>query len=102
MAETTGFGEPSIMSSTEWSDGSVGGLPNSVMSAPAMKVRPEQTMTIAWTAPSAIACLMPSCSPLRTCWESAFTGGLSTVSTTTRPRVPRSTDWVIFAMCPSL
>jgi hypothetical protein len=68
------------------------------MSAPAMKVRPEQTMTIACTAPSPIACFIPSCSPLRTCWLSALTGGLSTVSTATRPRVPRSTDWVIFAM----
>ena len=47
MADTTGFGEPSIRSSTVWSPGSIGGLPNSVMSAPAMKVRPEQTMTIA-------------------------------------------------------
>src|SRR5882724_8927220 len=98
MADTTGFGELSIRSSTEWSDGSVGGLPNSVMSAPAMKVRPAHTMTIACTAPSAVACLIPSCSPFRTCWLSALTGGLSTVSTATRPRLPRSTDWVIFAM----
>ncbi len=50
IADTTGFGELSIMSSTECRPGSTGGLPNSVMSAPAMNVRPEQTMTIAWTA----------------------------------------------------
>src|SRR5437899_9767979 len=68
------------------------------MSAPAMKVRPAQTMTMACTAPSAVACLIPSCSPLRTCWLSALTGGLSTVSTATRPWPARSTDWVIFAM----
>src|SRR5215831_6460396 len=71
------------------------------MSAPAMNVRPAQTMTIAWTALSPIACLMPSCSPRRTCWLRALTGGLSTVSTATRPRELRSTDWVIFAMCGS-
>src|SRR5947207_9536075 len=86
------------MSSTPCSPGSTGGLPNSVMSAPAMKVRPAQTMTIACTAPSAVACLIPSCSPLRTCWLSALTGGLSTVSTATRPRLVRSTDCVSFAM----
>src|SRR2546426_9016005 len=68
------------------------------MSAPAMNVRPAQTMTMACTAPSAVACLIPSCSPLRTCWLSALTGGLSTVSTATRPWAARSTDWVIFAM----
>src|SRR5262245_26768899 len=98
MAATTGFGEPSIRSSTEWSDGSTGGLPNSVMSAPAMNVRPAHTMTMACTTPSAVACLIPSWSPLRTCWLSALTGGLSTVRTATRPRVERSTDCVIFAL----
>src|SRR5437879_6101009 len=98
MADTTGFGEPSIRSSTACSPGSTGGLPNSVMSAPAMNVRPAHTITTAWTAPSAAARPSPSCNPLRTCWLRALTGGLSTVSTATRPRVSRSTDWVIFAM----
>src|SRR5262249_61711641 len=60
--------------------------------------RPAHAMTMACTAPSAVACLIPSWSPLRTCWLSALTGGLSTISTATRPRVEISTDCVIFAM----
>src|SRR5512132_2884940 len=81
--------------------GGAGGLPNSVMSAPAMNVRPPQTMTMAWTAASAVACFRPSCNPCRTCWLSALTGGLLTVSTATRPRRSRSTDWVIAVMAGS-
>src|SRR5919198_6621680 len=45
-----------------------------------------------------MACLSPSSSPWRTCWLSAFTGGLFTVSTATRPRRSRSTDWVMAVM----
>src|SRR5436853_3589882 len=86
------------MSSTPWSPGSAGGLPNSEMSAPAMNVRPAQTMTMACTAASAPACVIASRSPCRTCWLNALTGGLSTVITATRPRLVRSTDWVSFAM----
>src|SRR5262245_44326404 len=41
---------------------------------------------------------MPSSSPWRTCWLSAFTGGLSTVSTATRPRRSRLTDWLMAVM----
>src|SRR3989475_12151377 len=87
-----------MMSSTVWRLGSAGGLPNSVMSAPAMNVRPAQTITMAWTAESDMACLRPSSRPCRTCWLSAFTGGLLTVSTATRPRRSRSTDLVMAVM----
>src|SRR3989442_1564329 len=98
MAATTGFPLPSMRSSTAWRPGSVGGLPNSVMSAPAMNVRPAQTITMAWTAESDMACLRPSSRPCRTCWLSALTGGLLTVSTATRPRRSRSTDLVMAVM----
>ena len=65
-----------------------GGLPNSVMSAPAMKVRPAPMMTTACAAASATACARPSSSPWRTSRLSALTGGLSTVRTATgRPAV---------------
>src|SRR5439155_95958 len=79
-------------------EGAFGGLPNSVMSAPAMKVRPAQVTTMAPTAASAVVCLTPSCSPWRTCWLSALTGGLLTVRTAMRPRRSRSTDWVMAVM----
>src|SRR5687768_1002694 len=92
MAATTGLALPSIMSRTACRPGSVGGLPNSVMSAPAMNVRPAHTMTIAFASASAAAALRPSARPWRTCWLSAFTGGLLTVMTATRPRRSRSTD----------
>src|SRR5919108_203053 len=87
-----------MRSSTLCRLGSVGGLPNSVMSAPAIKVRPAHVMTMAWAAESAMACLRPSWRPCRTCWLSALTGGLLTVSTATRPRRSRSTDWVMAVM----
>ncbi len=44
----------------------LGAPPNSVMSAPAMKVRPSQTMTIALAPGSARPCLTPSARPSRT------------------------------------
>src|SRR2546423_5827084 len=62
------------------------------MSAPAMNVRPAQTITMAWAADSEMACLRPSWRPCRTCWLSALTGGLLTVSTATRPWRSRATD----------
>src|SRR3989441_4523484 len=68
------------------------------MSAPAMNVRPAQTITMAWAAESDMACLSPSWRPCRTCWLSALTGGLLTVSTATRPRRSRSTDLVMAVM----
>ena len=68
-------GLPSMTSSTSWRPGSFGGWPNSVMSAPAMKVRPAQAMTTAPTPWSAAACRTPSRSPSRTPWLKALTGG---------------------------
>ncbi len=59
--------------------------PNSVMSAPAMKVRPSQMMTIALAPASANAAFMPSARPSRTPAESAFTGGELRVMTPTSP-----------------
>ncbi len=67
--------------------GSFGGLPNSVMSAPAMKVRPSQTSATALTAGSAAARSTPCLMPARTAWLSALTGGLFTVMTATSPSV---------------
>src|SRR3990172_5201973 len=54
-AATTGLAQPSMQSSTSWNPGSFWGLPNSVMSAPAMKVRPAQAITMALTPASAVA-----------------------------------------------
>jgi len=80
MAATIGFGEFSIASSASCSPGGFGGLPNSVMSAPAMKVRPPQVSTMALMPGSAIASFMQSRMPPRTAALSALTGGLSTVT----------------------
>src|SRR5262245_26858748 len=98
MAATTGLGEPSRRPRTSERPGSRGGLPNSVMSAPAMNVRPAQGRTIAWTWAPATPWFIPSRSPCRTPWLSALTGGLLTVSTATRPRRSRSTNWVMAGM----
>jgi hypothetical protein len=83
MAATIGFGEFSSSVSTSLRPGGFGGLPNSVMSAPAMKVRPAQVSTMACTCGSAIALLMHSRMPPRTAALSAFTGGLLTVTMAT-------------------
>ncbi|MGY4600890.1 hypothetical protein ACVWXL_008636 [Bradyrhizobium sp. GM22.5] len=80
IAATTGFGEFSISESTSLRAGGFGGLPNSVMSAPAMKVRPAQVSTMPLMAGSATAALMHSRIPPRTAALSALTGGLSTVT----------------------
>ena len=88
--------------STSWRPGSCGGLPNSVMSAPAMNVRPAQAMTMAPTPASAWAALRPSRNPRRTPWLSALTGGLLTVRTAMRPRRSRSTKGVMAVMSVSL
>ena len=80
MAAMIGFGEFSIRTSTSARPGGFGGLPNSVMSAPAMKVRPPQVSTIALTSGSAIALFMHSKMPPRTAALSALTGGLLTVT----------------------
>src|SRR4030081_1575133 len=86
-----GFGEFSIRTSTSCRPGGFGGLPNSVMSAPAMKVRPAQVSTIACTSGSAIALLMHSKIPPRTAALSAFTGGLLTVTMAMTSRRSRLT-----------
>ena len=57
------------------------GLLNSVMSAPAMNVRPAQARTTPVTSASPIAARMVSQSPWRTCRLKALTGGLSMVMT---------------------
>ena len=75
--------------------GACGGLPNSVMSAPAMKVRPSQISTTALTAASAIACCMPLTMPSRTCCDSAFTGGELRVRTAMSPCAVRSVTALI-------
>src|ERR1700704_3448963 len=80
MATRIGFGEFSISVSTSCRPGGFGGLPNSVMSAPAIKVRPPQVKTIAFTSGSAMALFMHSKMPPRTAALSAFTGGLLTVT----------------------
>ena len=83
MAATIGFGLFSIATSTSCRPGGFGGLPNSVMSAPAIKVRPAQVSTIAFTSGSAMALFMHSRMPPRTAALSAFTGGLLTVTMAT-------------------
>src|ERR1700733_8545099 len=80
MAATIGFGEFSISVSTSFRPGGFGGLPNSVMSAPAIKVRPAQVRTIALISGSAMALFMHSRIPPRTAALSALTGGLLTVT----------------------
>src|SRR6202045_1711591 len=86
MAATIGFGEFSISVSTSLRPGGFGGLPNSVMSAPAIKVRPSQVSTIAITSGSAIARFMQSRIPPRTAALNTFTGGLLTVTMATTSR----------------
>jgi hypothetical protein len=68
------------------------------MSAPAMKVRPAQAMTIAFTAVSAVARSSASRMPSRTAAERAFTGGEFTVMTATSPSSVRSTTGLIAVM----
>src|SRR6202048_2183548 len=86
MAAMIGLVEFSISVSTSCRPGGFGGLPNSEISAPAIKVRPPQVRTIAFTSGSAMARLMQSKMPPRTAALSAFTGGLSTVTMATTSR----------------
>src|SRR3977135_1041570 len=98
-----GFGEFSIPVSTSCSPGGLGGLPNSVMSAPAIKVRPPQVRTIAFTSGSAIALFMQSRIPPRTAALSAFTGGLLTVTMpTTSRRSSLTTSFTLLSLAISL
>ena len=73
------------MSITSCSEAPIGGLPNSVMSAPAKKVRPSQRSTIAAIEPSAMPSFTPASSPSRTAAPSAFTGGEFEMMTSTSP-----------------
>ena len=66
--------------------GERGGLPNSVMSAPAMKVRPSHASTPALISLSASNCLTPSMSASRTPRLMALTGGLLIQMMPTSPR----------------
>src|SRR5438270_7650651 len=85
MAATTGFEQFSIVSTTIGNHGCCGGLPNSVMSAPAKKVWPSQAITTARTLSSASASATASTSPCRTAVDSAFTGGLLERTISTSP-----------------
>src|ERR1700736_5605953 len=86
MAAMIGLVEFSISVSTSCRPGGFGGLPNSVISAPAIKVRAPQVRTIAFTFGSGMARLMQSKMPPRTAALNAFTGGLSTVTMATTSR----------------
>ena len=68
-----------------------GGLQNSRMSAPAMKVRPPPISTMASTFESRPNASTPSLMPARTAAASAFTGGLLMVRIPMRPSVERMT-----------
>src|ERR1043165_896634 len=71
--------------------GACGGLPDSVMSAPATNVRPARVRMMASTLASSRAAMTLSMMPLRTPWRSAFTGGLSMVMMATLPSRRRLT-----------
>ena len=85
MAATTGLLQFSIFRHTSGSDGGCGVLPNSRMSAPAMKLRPAPAISTALAAPSASAASMAATRPRRTSTPRALTGGLSMVTTNTSP-----------------
>jgi hypothetical protein len=93
-----GDGAFSMVSSATGRWGGAGGLPNSEMSAPAMKVRPSQMMTIALTAPFASCASTPRFRPSRTGCERAFTGGEFIVTTATSPSIERSATELMTAM----
>src|SRR5215510_3531730 len=94
MAAITGFGEFSISPMISGRLGGCDGLLNSVMSAPAMKVRPAPTSTIARVAASPRACVSVLNRPARTTCLSALTGGLSTVMTAISPSFCKPTSVV--------
>ena len=84
-AAIVGFLMSSSVVITSIRPGACGGLPNSVMSAPATNVRPAPVSTIASTLASSRAAMTLSKMPLRTPCRSAFTGGLSMVMMATLP-----------------
>src|SRR5580704_7717998 len=86
MAATIGFTELSTALMASCSPGDSGGLPNSVMSAPAMKVRPSQARTPILSSGSRASFATPSIIAARTPTLMALTGGLLTQMI---PRLPR-------------
>ena len=72
--------------------------PNSVMSAPAMKVRPSQISTTALAAGSARAWAMPIAIPSRTPADRALTGGELSVRTAMSPSTVRSATALMAVM----
>src|ERR1700722_4676127 len=99
MAAMIGFGLFSIATKASCRPGGFGGLPNSVMSAPAIKVRPAQVRTIAFSSGSAMALFMHSRIPPRTAALSAFTGGLLIVTmATTSRRSSLTTSFTRFSL----
>ena len=81
--------------------GDCGGWPNSLMSAPAKKVRPAQAITTASTDASSPARRSAATSPARTACFSALTGGLSAMTIAMPPSRRRSTLALILPI-PSL
>jgi hypothetical protein len=76
MAATMGFTELSTALMASCSPGDRGGLPNSVMSAPAMKVRPSHARTPILISGSWASFATPSMRAARTPTLMALTGGL--------------------------
>ena len=77
----------------------LGGLPNSEMSAPAMKVRPSQISTMAFDRGVGRCLRDAGLRPSRTFADSAFTGGELSVSTATSPSRVRSVTELMAAIC---
>src|SRR5579871_4980153 len=86
MAATMSLPEDSTAWMASWRLGDFGGLPNSVMSAPAMKVRPSQASTPALISGAELSFSTPSMMALRTPTLMAFTGGLLTQMMPSSPR----------------
>jgi len=85
MAAITGLGESSRAACTSNRLAPLWAPPNSVMSAPAMKVRPSQISTMDLAPASAPAAAMAPANPSRTAADKAFTGGELRVITPTSP-----------------
>src|SRR5690606_35841222 len=79
MAAITGLGLSSIRALISEIFGLTGGAPNSLISAPAKKVRPAQISTTAFNSGSAMAPSMAATSCWRTASPRALTGGASVV-----------------------
>ena len=90
-AATHGLVAASIASITSGRCGSSGGLPNSVTSAPAIKVLPAQAKITPMTPISASVFATASSKPWRTACDVAFTGGLSMVTVATPSSIDTAT-----------